>query len=306
MIYGITGSATYSQTYNTLDEVLSYFPDNNASIIKPIHFRNSLFTLWNLKTNPDFQEVLSKGNKLTSRYNIIDCSPETDFKIKAHDIAFEATEREPGDSGNVQIINRYNIPHLIFRTDYSPHFSGLISGVGNGAAIKLNSSKSGVGKLQLGTSNDDDLFISSIDIDDKSVIMNNPLYLNSGKVSVGGLIYSNIEKTTGVLYDSPINITKGDIFKANYLINSSSNDDLKISISISSILLTEIDIKQGDNIINIDFFNSDDSIKFIIYSLGSFLGKYEIDFHSSISINIKTESTFITGELGVIHYFPKI
>ena len=46
-IYGITGSATYSITYSSLDEMLASLPNNNRQQISAQEVRNSVYTLWN-------------------------------------------------------------------------------------------------------------------------------------------------------------------------------------------------------------------------------------------------------------------
>jgi hypothetical protein len=46
-IYGVTGSATYSITYNSLDEMLASLPNNNRQQIGAQEVRNSIFTIWN-------------------------------------------------------------------------------------------------------------------------------------------------------------------------------------------------------------------------------------------------------------------
>ena len=44
--YGIPGTATYSLTFNSLDEMLASVPNNNTQIIGATSVRNSLFTVW--------------------------------------------------------------------------------------------------------------------------------------------------------------------------------------------------------------------------------------------------------------------
>lgn len=49
--YSFFGSATYSVTKDTLDELMSILPNNNNNLIAPQDLRDSVFTLWNRVDN---------------------------------------------------------------------------------------------------------------------------------------------------------------------------------------------------------------------------------------------------------------
>lgn len=49
--YSFFGSATYSVTKDTLDELMSSLPNNNNNLIAPQDLRDSVFTLWNRVDN---------------------------------------------------------------------------------------------------------------------------------------------------------------------------------------------------------------------------------------------------------------
>ncbi len=49
--YSFFGSATYSVTKDTLDELMSILPNNNSNLIDPQDLRDSVFTLWNRVDN---------------------------------------------------------------------------------------------------------------------------------------------------------------------------------------------------------------------------------------------------------------
>ncbi len=44
--YSFYGSATYSTTVDTLDDLMAYLPDNNANLIDPKDLRDTAYTLW--------------------------------------------------------------------------------------------------------------------------------------------------------------------------------------------------------------------------------------------------------------------
>lgn len=53
--YSVTGLdyLTYCSEFSTLDELLTQVPDNNRNIIKAIHIRDLIYTLWNKTTSSD-------------------------------------------------------------------------------------------------------------------------------------------------------------------------------------------------------------------------------------------------------------
>lgn len=44
--YSATGSATYSTTFDSLDQMMAALPDNNSNLIDPKDLRDATFTLW--------------------------------------------------------------------------------------------------------------------------------------------------------------------------------------------------------------------------------------------------------------------
>src|ERR1035437_4229254 len=65
--YSFFGSATYSNTFDNLDQMLGSLPDNNANLIDPKDLRDSVFTLWDRIDALSF--TVSQVGSVSADYN---------------------------------------------------------------------------------------------------------------------------------------------------------------------------------------------------------------------------------------------